>query len=362
MNKIINNEIVDIENVTHNQITELVSFHNRFYGSRRKPEHWLWQYSLYEPRKVVFSIAKDKEKIVGTQAMMPIYMRLGHRVIMTGKSENTLLSPEYRGKQVMENLYEFAVKNCQKSGIELIWGFTAATKAFAKFGFDVRPGFQVYEKLGYNVLRGFIFPFGAPGSFKRKVGSATKYILTYLAQVKNIGIPKIANKPGYKIICGPPSEIDIKDLLDRLTKKFHQTITLPYDKKYLKWRVRGHPFLRYREYCVYERRALRAFAMVVLFKGTVSISELTSDSGTATDLVLRQILNDYCSNAGKFMFVLNPYDTSIWSTKSALVKFGFTAGPLQSFVLRDLSGGRYREIDDMANWHITGLWSEGYSM
>jgi len=45
-----------------------------------------------------------------------------------------------------------------------------------------------------------------------------------------------------------------------------------------------------------------------------------------------------------------------------LYKFKFSAGGAWNLVVRDLTKGKNKEIFDVRNWHINGLWTEGYSM
>jgi len=83
--------LIDISLIRSEEILELVTFHNSFYRNHRKPEHWIWQYKTYQPDKVIFAVARDNGKLIATQAMMPVYMRVNDKPVLTGKSENTLL-------------------------------------------------------------------------------------------------------------------------------------------------------------------------------------------------------------------------------------------------------------------------------
>ena len=108
----------------------LVAFHNSYYGTDRTPEHWLWEYETYVPSKSVFACAEDSGKIIATQGMIPIPVQVGTGSVLSGKSESTLLLPAYRGSSLMADLYEYAVHNCGERGMQFLWGFTGAVKAF----------------------------------------------------------------------------------------------------------------------------------------------------------------------------------------------------------------------------------------
>jgi hypothetical protein len=57
--------------------------------------------------------------------------------ILSAKSEDTLVSPSHRGKQIFEKMYAYLFEECKKQNIRLIWGFTYADKPFKKLGFEV---------------------------------------------------------------------------------------------------------------------------------------------------------------------------------------------------------------------------------
>jgi len=59
------------------------------------------------------------------------------RVFLTGKSESTLISKQYRGQGIFERMYSKLFEIATRQGVAVIWGFTGATKAFSKLGFTV---------------------------------------------------------------------------------------------------------------------------------------------------------------------------------------------------------------------------------
>ena len=126
----------------------MVDFHNSYYGTKRRPEDWLWEYITYNPDKAVAVFATDSGKIIATQGMLPIYLVIGKKTVLAGKSESTLLLPTYRGTQIMQNLYEYAVGHCINNGMQFIWGFTGALTAFKKFGFTTYPDIQMMTRPG----------------------------------------------------------------------------------------------------------------------------------------------------------------------------------------------------------------------
>jgi hypothetical protein len=139
-------------------------------------------------------------------------------------------------------------------------------------------------------------------------------------------------------------------------------IITPYlDEKYVNWRIRKHPFLKYREYQVVKDGVLQAYAFIV-FKSGVSISDIASENQYATSLLLYQIIKDYSKKTHQFTIMLNPEYARRQNTINIINQFGFYPISTSKLVVRNLSGGNKAEIDELANWNITGIWTEGYSI
>lgn len=354
---------VDINTISLSQAREFVDFHNSFYGTKRKPDHWIWQYKHYEPDKAVFTIARDKGKLIGTQAMMPVYMKIGEERILTGKSENTLLLPEYRGMNIMDDLYKYAIDLCKKRGFEFIWGFTSAVKAFRKFGFSVYPIIEIYNRPGLNFVSSLICRFKTSRPLWLKIASSGKYVLHYLKNLRYLTIPNIQQQPDYQVSNNIINISQINNLQDKLMTKYKSFITPYIDSKYIDWRIRRHPFLKYQEYQVLKNGILQAYAFVGLGEEAVSISDLFSGDEHATSILLHRIIKDNIIKSGQFKIFLNSHYVAGKNTIKICNKFGFY--PLQStsnLVVRDISGNKHEEISKVERWNITGIWTEGYSM
>lgn len=83
-------------------------------------------------------LAEYNGEIVGTQAAIPYFLITGSgEKILSAKSEDTLVSPSHRGKQIFEKMYAVLFEACKNQNIALIWGFTYADKPFKKLGFEI---------------------------------------------------------------------------------------------------------------------------------------------------------------------------------------------------------------------------------
>jgi len=355
---------------TSRDALDMVNFHNSHYGTRRRPEDWLWEYETYEPGKAVFAFAKDGDKLIATKANMPVYMKIGTECVLSGRGENVLILPPYRGTALLPSLDEYLVKNSIDRGMQFLWGLNAIPKVSQKLGFTSYPDVQVWLRPG-NIWADIVSRlrtkrYGIKTSLWRRTGSVGKLILRslFMRMRNSKTIPQIQELAGYEIKKGEIDDRCLRELLERLKSEHDNIISLTYDEKYLRWRVREHPFLKYDEYQAYQGGKLRACAFVVLFQGFASISELLSEDRYATSLLLHTILKDYAKRAGRFRFLANPRDPLAQDVFDQLHQFGFSVDRKTSeswnFVVKDLTGGKYKQVLDICNWHISGLCTEGF--
>jgi hypothetical protein len=113
-------------------------FHNKLYQTSRTIEEFYWEFHNAPAGNSIYIIAEDDGKVVGTQCIIPIFLITdkGER-ILSGKSEDTLVDPTYRGKDIFNGMYHLLFEECTNNKIMVIWGFTSAKKPFQKLGFDI---------------------------------------------------------------------------------------------------------------------------------------------------------------------------------------------------------------------------------
>ncbi len=117
------------------------AFHNTYYKHNRTIAQWMWEFANEVERDgtIPFAIAESNGEVVGTQALIKIDMIDGCKVFRTAKSEETLISPSMRGRNLFARMYEPLFEYAKDTEIRAIWGFTPAGIAFQKVGFEV-PG------------------------------------------------------------------------------------------------------------------------------------------------------------------------------------------------------------------------------
>lgn len=131
---------IEVSLLKDSEIKEVNDFYNLIYKENRNKEKFLWEFYNAPAGKAIYVIAKDADtkKIVGTQCAIPIELITDNgTIILTAKSEDTLVHPDYRGLNIFEKMYELLFEECKKNGIKYIWGFTSAKKPFLKLGFVI---------------------------------------------------------------------------------------------------------------------------------------------------------------------------------------------------------------------------------
>ncbi len=125
---------------TEEDYKSINDFYNRLHNSDRSIEQFRWEFHNGPVMTGIYIIAKDTEKdtVIGSQAVIPINLVTANgEIILSGKSEDTLVDPNYRGKRIFNNMYEMLFDECTKAGINYIWGFTTAKKPFLKMDFEI---------------------------------------------------------------------------------------------------------------------------------------------------------------------------------------------------------------------------------
>lgn len=121
-----------------NDIDAINALYNRVYKRNRTKEEFNWEFNSAPAGKAIYVIALDNEKVVGTQCAIPYFLITGKgEQILSAKSEDTLVDPAYRGKNIFEKMYALLFEESKKANIRLIWGFTYAIKPFKKLGFSI---------------------------------------------------------------------------------------------------------------------------------------------------------------------------------------------------------------------------------
>ncbi len=152
-------EVITVRLANEEDVPAINTFYNTIYSANRTREEFEWEFYSAPAGKSIYVVAEVGGELVGTQCVIPYFIINGkNETLLSGKSEDTLVSPLHRGKQIFEKMYVLLLEECKKVGIEFIWGFTYATKPFKKLNFEI----PFKSSMGIFVLH----PFKASPYFK----------------------------------------------------------------------------------------------------------------------------------------------------------------------------------------------------
>ncbi len=135
------NDNIEISLLKDSDIDEVISFFNIVANGARNSKKFAWEFQNAPAGKAIYVVAKDitTQKIIGTQCAIPIELITDDgKVILTGKSEDSILHPDYRGMKIFDKMYQYLFIKCKEQGIKYLWGFTSAKKPFFKLGFEIQ--------------------------------------------------------------------------------------------------------------------------------------------------------------------------------------------------------------------------------
>ena len=235
---------------------EINAFHNRIYGTNRTMEQFLWEFHDGPHGQSIYVIAEDQGKVVGTNCVIPIILINGNRKeYRTGKSEDTLVDPDYRGQRIFYKIYDFLFEKCLEGEIEFVWGFTSAIKPFKKIGFDV-PFNQKQSLIVNKPFKSYRFLVSL--NPKNKLTDKIKILgLSVLSKMR--GVLKLQSKgEKFEIRSAIDQELDVMDLiLENLSNE--SLFAIKQDVEFQKWRLYENPnYHKVHAYSVFKNDELKA--------------------------------------------------------------------------------------------------------
>jgi hypothetical protein len=233
------NENIEISLLKDSEIDEVIAFFNAMTGGERNKAKFEWEFQNAPAGKAIYVVAKDisTQKIIGTQCAIPINLITDSgKTILTGKSEDSIVHPNYRGMKIFDKMYQFLFIKCKEQGIKYLWGFTSAKKPFLKLGFEIQfDHSQSLMALNINSTFNYLSKLNS----KNNLVSLSKiFFLSILSRVyafKNyfISTKSIDDKYSYKIV-----EFLNKGIIHPFFKGF----IIKQDVDFLNWRIIENPY------------------------------------------------------------------------------------------------------------------------
>jgi GNAT superfamily N-acetyltransferase len=231
-----------IRKLQENELELANNFFNSMYNGSRSIENFKWEFLEGPNGKAIYVIAIDDgafeyTKVVGIQCAIPIELVGGNgEVLLSAKSEDTLVDPNYRGRKIFERMYEFLFHECRNAGVKCIWGFTPAKKAFERIGFEVP--FKANQALiVFNSYRGYSYlsRLNPQNRLIEKLKIGALVLLSRVVSLKRYSRSK-RELPVWKVPLQSKADL-IKNLVHSPSMYF-----LNMTEKYISWRLINNPF------------------------------------------------------------------------------------------------------------------------
>lgn len=244
---------------------EINDFYNKMYHKNRSLEEFYWAFHNTPFGPALYVIALDDGKIIGTNAVIPIELKLDNEVILSGKSEDTLVHPDYRGKEVFKGMYALLFQTCRDRGIQFIWGFTNAKKPFNRMGFEIP--FDAQQCIAVHAV------FKSYNVFRRKHQGLLKNIkyLLFCCVSKVYLVTKMRKiKSRFKLV---KNNIQIGKLQALIDQRQRQSdwFSIHENSAFVQWRIYQNPYFKVvNTFSYYSEEELVGFVSVATNTDNVS--------------------------------------------------------------------------------------------
>ena len=224
---------------TEEDYLNINDFHNHIYKSNRTIEQFYWEFHDCPFGKSIYVIAEDEGKVVGTNCVIPIDLILADKqLIRSGKSEDTLVDPDYRGQKIFYHIYEFLFERCKEQGVKIIWGFTSAKKPFRNLGFSIP--FDHQQSLAVNNVWESYKYLSALNSKNGIVDKLKILGLSIYSKLKING--KLKTKlAGYRITENDDIAEGVSNLIQSNLPSLDSSFAIHQNARFQQWRIYQNP-------------------------------------------------------------------------------------------------------------------------
>lgn len=208
----------DAINAMYNELDPRLRPETRLKGYEpRTTARWNWEFASNTelcPDGPGYAVACHGGQVVGIQAYIPIELQHDGRAIRSGKIEDILVHPDYRGMGIADDLTQLLIQRAGRNGLSVLWVFTSTADSLMG-----RNGFQ--EVVPFDVMS-LTLPYTASCAESDMV-------------VRELGIPD--------------------ERCDDFAAKFGRHIggiTEHLSSRFLQWRINDNPMVEYAAFVAWD--------------------------------------------------------------------------------------------------------------
>ena len=320
------------------------------------PGFFDYEYRRMWPDKAVFVTARADGCLVGTQALMAYPLKVGGKLMMTGRSERTLTAQSQRGGGLFPRLMETCAARGAEHGLEFIWGTTTAKVPFQ------RNGYLFIDRFLEHALW-CIRPEGVPGNLAAPQDARfrTAKAAAALPSLALGATAWLARATDVEVRSRPLAEGDVDELYEAL-RQDAPLIVMHQDDRFVRWMLDdGHREVA-RHYA-YRGGKLVAYAYADVTRAdTASLLDFAALDAPSLHGLLRAVRRDLLARGTVFVHTsYNHKNPLLARMRRWLVRAGFVpvfrGGGL---VVRPLRFHDFNYLADISRWYVTGMWSMLY--
>jgi GNAT superfamily N-acetyltransferase len=235
--------MVNYRLATEEDYENINNFHNRIYQKERSMTQFLWEFHNCPFGKSIYVVATDDDKIIGTNCVIPIVLANSKgELIMTGKSEDTLVDSDYRGQNIFNNMYDFLFKQCANENIKIIWGYTSAKKPFQKIGFQVP--FEHQQSLIVNKIVESYKYISALNKKNRLIQKTQILALCILSKLRSYKGYFAFSNFRFKIDEDQNITDQVSNLIESVCSENPTLFYIQQSKEFQQWRIYDNPYFQ----------------------------------------------------------------------------------------------------------------------
>ncbi|NLT18807.1 MAG: GNAT family N-acetyltransferase [Clostridiales bacterium] len=274
-----NNDVI-IREATEKDIPKIVELYETESNLPVNQDVLEWVYFNRKEYGTCLVIAEKNGRIIGSQGLIPIRMIGNKRVFLSAKSESTLISKQYRGQGIFEEMYSKIFEIAAQRGIIIIWGFTKATKAFVKLDFTL----PVRLSLGYislDITKSFKFFLEKLKKYHGNTSYLVALPLMIYLLIKRLHLSAWLIYSGMKYHSHSKkvrelskADSEFNELLSMMNGQHqkNRVITINKDMSYMNWRIFDNPFIDYK-ISMYSDNEAKGFIIYYVRNGILVITD-----------------------------------------------------------------------------------------
>ena len=272
------------------------------FNKERSIPDWQWEFMDAPEGPSNIRVIEDKGTIIGHIALIPVRFQYLDKEIVVGKSEDSSLHKDYRGKRLFGKLEHQCFDTAAEKGYSVSYSISRTARA-------------VHIKAGYHPLKsieGYFVPLRTDHvvSELKNAGVISGYQAWFAGPLLKVLARRFRKR--VKRADAPPADIKIEqisqfsDEFDDLWKRFaeqNRVITIKRSSAYLNWRFTQKPNHHYEIYVARQRDELVGYLICTTVKRTDDFNVDLKIGVTSDYLVLnphREVLKPLIYRAANY--------------------------------------------------------------